>query len=614
MCGILGIVGERWRNSAPAALGTIASRGPDSRDSLDLGEALFAHARLAVIDLVSGDQPMRSADRRYAIVFNGEIYNFAALRRDLERSGHQFRTRSDTEVLLHGYAEWGTGLPVRLDGMFAFAIWDARERRLFAARDRIGIKPLFYADTPGGFVFASTLAPFLALPGFSRRLDPEALRDFLAFQAVLAPRSILEGVRQLPPATSLVLESAVRRMELRRYWEIPAPDGAPSDREERIERVDAALRESVKRQLIADVPLGAFLSGGIDSSLMVRYMAQAGARPLRTFNIRFEQAEFDETPHALEVARRFGAEHSVIDAPAIDGKALVDAIDALDQPLADPAYVTTKELSRHTRSRVTVAVSGDGGDELFAGYPRFREVEQSFPDSALRRMTRALVRKGLLPAAVLRRGLAGAEMLLYRRVELGPFEPSRKGLGRYLLPEAHRASRPERTLAGWLELAARWGRPIDTAGLMRADLWTYLSEDCLAKTDRASMAHGLEVRVPFLGNPVLDLVLEWPAHVHFDAHGGKALLRAIAQRSLPESAWNRPKHGFSVPLQQLFNGAWNEVAREHFARASEIAPFLNATALQELWQSACRGRASRRLAYTMLVLLVWLRRHPLEFG
>ena len=287
MCGILGIVGERWRNSAPAALGTIASRGPDSRDSLDLGEALFAHARLAVIDLVSGDQPMRSADRRYAIVFNGEIYNFAALRRDLERSGHQFRTRSDTEVLLHGYAEWGTGLPVRLDGMFAFAIWDARERRLFAARDRIGIKPLFYADTPGGFVFASTLAPFLALPGFSRRLDPEALRDFLAFQAVLAPRSILEGVRQLPPATSLVLESAVRRMELRRYWEIPAPDGAPSDREERIERVDAALRESVKRQLIADVPLGAFLSGGIDSSLMVRYMAQAGARPLRTFNIRF---------------------------------------------------------------------------------------------------------------------------------------------------------------------------------------------------------------------------------------------------------------------------------------------------------------------------------------
>jgi asparagine synthase (glutamine-hydrolysing) len=613
MCGIFGVIGSAWRESAPAALASIGTRGPDAREMLDLGEVLLGHVRLAVIDLEGGRQPMVSPDRRYAIVFGGEIYNFLELRAELQRDGYAFATRSDTEVLLHGYARWGMELPARLDGMFSFAVWDGLERRLFAARDRVGVKPFFYADAPGGFVFASTLEPFFALQGFARRLDPEALRDVLAFQTVLAPRSMLTGVRQLPPASSLLLESGTRRLTLRRYWEIPPPGKAPADAEERVAQVDAALRESVRRQLVADVPLGAFLSGGIDSSLMLHYMAQAGAQPLRTFNIRFREEGFDESPHAREVARAFGAEHSVIDAPRIDGEALVAAIGALDQPLADPAYVTTRELSRLTRTRVTVAISGDGADELFGGYPRFREVEAGFPDSPLRRMTRVLVRRGLLPGALLRRGLAGREMLLYRHVELGPFDPSRKGFGRFLVPEALAACRPEATLQDWLQLAASWGEPIDTGALMRADLWTYLSEDCLVKTDRASMAHSLEVRVPFLGNPVLDLVLRWPAAVHFDASGGKALLRAIARRALPEAAWNRPKHGFSVPVRQFFNGAWREVAQAHFARTAEIAPFLNAAAVQKLWQDARAGRASRRLAYTMLVLLLWLDRHRVDF-
>lgn len=614
MCGILGLVGSAWRDSALAALDTIASRGPDAMETRDLGEAWLGHARLAVIDLAGGRQPMASPDRRYTILYNGEIFNFQALRTELEQARYTFATQSDTEVLLHGYAAWGTSLPGRLDGMFAFAIWDARDRTLFAARDRIGIKPFFYASTAGTFAFASTLAPFFALQGFPRRLDMEALRDYLAFQTVLAPRSLLAEVRQLPPASSLLLDAATRQVTLRRYWEIPAPESAPADAEERVALVDAALRESVRRQLVADVPLGAFLSGGIDSSLMVRYMAEAGARPLRTFNVRFREEGFDETPHAQAVALAFGAQHTVIDAPAMEGELLKTAIGALDQPLADPAYLATKILSRLTRTQVTVAVSGDGGDELFAGYPRFREVEAGFPDSYLRRMTRVLVRRGMLPGALLRRGLAGREMLLYRRVELGPFDPSRKGLGRFLAPEALAACRPEDTMRDWLELASRWGEPIGTAALMRADLWTYLSEDCLVKTDRASMAHGLEVRVPFLGNPVLDLVLRWPAEVHFDADGGKALLRAIARRSLPESTWNRPKHGFSVPLLQFFNGAWREVAQAQFERCAEIAPFLNASAVRELWQRARAGRASRRLAFTMLVLLLWLERHRVVFA
>jgi asparagine synthase (glutamine-hydrolysing) len=220
----------------------------------------------------------------------------------------------------------------------------------------------------------------------------------------------------------------------------------------------------------------------------------------------------------------------------------------------------------------------------------------------------------MLPGALLRRGLAGRDMLLYRRVELGPFDRSRKGLGRFLTADALARSRPEETMRDWLDLASRWGEPIGAAALMRADLWTYLSEDCLVKTDRASMAHGLEVRVPFLGNPVLDLVLAWPAEVHFDADGGKALLRAIARRSLPESTWNRPKHGFSVPLLEFFNGPWREVGDALFGRTAEIAPFLNASSVSELWRRARTGRASRRLAFTMLVLLLWLDRHRLAYN
>ena len=605
MCGILGIIGDRWRDSAAAALDTISSRGPDALETVDRGEAWLGHARLAVIDLAGGRQPMASSDNRYTILFNGEIFNFQALRAELARAGYAFTTRSDTEVLLHGYAAWGDSLPGRLDG---------HRRTLFAARDRIGIKPFFYASVGGTFAFASTLAPFLRLQGFPRRLDMEALRDYLAFQTVLAPRSFLADVRQLPPASSLSFDAATQRIGLQRYWDIPSPETTPMHADERVALVDAALRESVRRQLVSDVPLGAFLSGGIDSGLMVRYMAEGGARPLRTFSVRFREEGFDETPHAESVARAFGAEHTVIDAPAMDGALLASAIQDLDQPLADPAYLATSVLSRLTRASVTVAVSGDGGDELFGGYPRFREVEAGFPDSSLRRLTRVLVRRGMLPGALLRRGLAGRDMLLYRRVELGPFDPSRKGLGRYLAPEALALCRPEDTMRGWLDLASRWGEPIGTGALMRADLWTYLSEDCLVKTDRASMAHGLEVRVPFLGNPVLDLVLRWQADVHFDADGGKALLRAIARRALPESAWNRPKHGFSVPLLEFFKGAWQKVGDEQFARAAEIAPFLNALAVRELWLRARAGRASRRLAFTMLVLLLWLERHRVEFS
>ena len=610
MCGIFGLIGTPWRDGAGAALDTLRTRGPDDSAVLDLGEAILCHTRLAVIDLVSGQQPMRSADGRYAIVFNGEIYNFRELRKELAAAGYEFTTQSDTEVLLKGFAAWGERVVPRLDGMFAFAVWDAHERMLFAARDRMGIKPFFYS-TAAGFSFGSTLAPFLRLDGFPRQIDYQALRDYLACQTALAPHSFLNAVRQLSPASQLVWTASDGRLEIKRYWDIPAPSDLAFNRAELVDRVDAAIGDSVRAQLVADVPLGAFLSGGIDSGLMVHYMARAGARPLRTFNLRFREAAFDETPYARAVAERFGTEHHAVDAPQIDGASFAQAIDELDQPLADPAYVMTHALSRLTRSFVTVAISGDGGDELFGGYARFREEEDRYPRRPGQDLLRELVEAGWLPGALLRRSLHGRDRVFYRRVELGPWEVSRKSLKRYLAPDAWASCVPEKTLSLWRELAASFGGRMNTESLMRADLWTYLSDNCLAKTDRASMAHGLEVRVPLLGNAVLDSVLRLSAKAHFNGED-KLLLRDLARRYLPDSVWNRPKHGFSVPLRELFNGAWRDRCEDVVHRTAEIAPFLNAPAVSNLWRAARAGHGSRRLAYTFVVLLIWLEQHRLK--
>lgn len=605
MCGILGLIDTPWHDSAHRALAALTKRGPDEQSFTDSGQAFFGHTRLSVIDLATGAQPMLTSDGRYTLVFNGEIYNFRELRRELAAQGVVFATRSDSEVLLHGYIAWGRELLPRLDGMFAFAVWDRDSRRLFAARDRLGIKPFFYS-TFRGLAFASTLAPFFHLAAFPRRLDYQALRDYLAFQTCLAPQTLLNDVRQLLPGHWLSYDANQRRLDSDAWWTIPAPETHCPPPDDLAALVDRALRESVRRQLVADVPLGAFLSGGIDSSLVVRYMAEIGASPLKTFSMRFAEEGYDETGAALAVARAFGTDHCVLDAPAIDGDTFVQAIADLDQPLADPAYVMTWELSRQTRRHVTVALSGDGGDELFAGYPRFADEEARFPQRFGQKLLRRLIDLGIAPGALTRRSLWGQELLLYRHVELGPWPGSRKSLATYLTPTTLHDAQPEHTLARWRQLATGFGAGMDTASLMRADLWSYLSENCLHKTDRASMAHSLEIRVPLLGQPVLDAVQHLPATAHYDIDGGKAILRRIARRTLPTAVWNRAKHGFSVPLQSYFNGAWQGPCSAVIADCARIAPFLEASAVSRLWQQAKEGKASRRLAYTLVVLLLWL--------
>lgn len=610
MCGILGLLYVDQTDARPA-LAAINNRGPDGLYLRDIEPGVtFGHARLAVIDLAGGTQPMSEATERYAITFNGEIYNFAALRAELEREGCRFLTHSDTETILNGYARWNAKLLDRLDGMFAFAIWDRVEKTLFCARDRMGIKPFFYAQKAaarGGFAFASTLAPFMQLKWLRRELNFEAVRDYLAFQAPFAPHSFFKSVAQLPPGHLLTWRHGEDAI-VQRYWSVPCASKRALPRAELVEATDHAINESVRRQLVADVPIGAFLSGGVDSSLIVHYMARNAAHPIRTYSVRFPDAEFDESSAAKDVAGAFGTDHTVFDAEDISGSAWFDHVTALDQPLADPAYIPLASLSRLTRASVTVALSGDGGDELFGGYARFLDTEATYPPKFWHSALAALIRGGFAPAGLTRRTLSGRAMIDYRKVELGDFPGTRKDIASYLRPDTLSLAHPERTLEVWQHLISEFGGVANTDAMMRADLWTYLSENCLVKTDRASMACGLEARVPLLGNPVVDFILQFPSEVHFDPKP-KSVLRALAKQHLPRSVWDRAKHGFSVPLQRYFNGAWREVGDDLVSRADDIAPWLRADAISALWRDARQKRGSRRLMYTFLVLLAWLEKN-----
>ena len=608
MCGLLTIVGGTWADSFDPALDSLTTRGPDERGDWHEQNVHLGHRRLSIIDLEAGQQPMLSADGRYVIAYNGEVYNFQDIRDELASLGQPMRTNCDTEVLLEGYARWGKDILNRLDGMFAFVIWDRQDKTIFAARDRFGIKPLFYS-TAGGFTAASTMQPFFELQGFPRKMNYEALREYLAVQSIPSPMTILRDVHSLPPASWLSWNSSTGELDTGRYWDIPHPTNTPMSFADLVEATNASLAKSVQRQLVSDVPLGAFLSGGVDSSLMVHYMAQASSNPVKTFTVRFDaKKNYDESHYAKQVAKRFGCEHHELDARDITGDTLAQALAGLDQPLADPAYLPLRELCELTRQHVTVAIAGDGGDELFGGYPRFLQGESTYTGSIPFNLLRSL---GLLPPSLRRRALRGTEGLLWDRVKFGPFPGTRKDMEALLTHDAATACKIEQTMRYWLDLARQFGSPIEADQLVRADLWTYLSENCLVKSDRASMAHSLEARVPMLGNPVVDLVLPQPASLKM--HGGlKSVLLELSKRNLPRDVWDRPKHGFSVPLDTYFKGIWRDQCDNWVSRCKDLAPFLNEKAVRERWSACLNGRGDKRGMYTLIALLGWLDTHQVD--
>jgi asparagine synthase (glutamine-hydrolysing) len=553
VCGIAGI-----RLSEPAGLDLaeerldrmlvrLSHRGPDDAGVWSDRPAgvLFGHRRLAVIDISPlGHQPMVSEDGRLAIVFNGEIYNYLELRRDLEQRGARFASSSDTEVLLYGYREWGENVVDRLVGMYAFAIWDAATDRLFLARDRAGEKPLYYANGSWGFAFSSEVGALTELPGVTDTIDPDALSLYLQYQYVPAPYSIYRGVRKLPPGHAMRVEGG--RVTLWRYWDpVPlalAPRLAISEADA-ITELESVLRTAVRGQMIADVPLGAFLSGGIDSTAVVSLMVELSTIPVRTFTVGFDVPEFDESKHAGAVAKVLGTDHTVEYLTERDALELIPDVPRMyGEPFADSSALPTHLVARTARRHVTVSLSGDGGDEALGGYQRYHQLAIASLVAGPRSISRLAQ-----PALKRMPGKLGRAASL---LSLPPIEVYRRLVSTFAAADVRSltgaTARLEEFERAWASAASR---PIRQRAML-ADLLTYLPEAILVKVDRAAMATSLETRAPILDHRVLEFALRLPDHLL----KRKRLLKQLVYRRVPREIMDRPKQGFGVPLSRWFRG------------------------------------------------------------
>ena len=590
----------------------IAHRGPDDQGTMVEGAAALGMRRLSIIDLAGGHQPMSGCDPRVSIVFNGEIYNYRELRRELESRGHRFHTNSDTEAIIHAYEEFGADCVERLRGMFAFAVWDAGRHALFVARDRAGKKPLFYTVTrEGTFVFGSELKSLLEHPGVRREVNHEAIDSYLSFGYVPDPLSIFRGVHKLPPGCHLTFADG--RARVHQYWDFRFEPDETRSEEEWLEELRAALDEAVRVRLVADVPLGAFLSGGVDSSAVVGMMARASDRPVKTFSIGFREDSYDELKYARVAAKAFGTEHhEFVVTP--DVCALVDELVwHLDEPFADSSALPTYMVSKMARAHVTVALSGDGGDELFAGYTRYAVERRRAGFARLPR----LVREGLMRPLGRRLPHGAWGRNFVHNVALDPFD-------RYVeeVSVFTRLNKPSlyteefrRTLGGtdatarFREYAARvsTGEPLDS--LLYLDSKTYLPGDILTKVDRMSMAASLEARTPLLDHKLIELVGRIPARLKMRGPETKHLFKRAVAGLVPEEILHRPKQGFGVPIQQWINQELRSRMRETLSDARTRARGYTDTAyVSLLLDEHERGRRDHAMElWALFVMELWHR-------
>ena len=555
MCGIAGFadpVSDESRREADEHLvarmcAVIRHRGPDDEGIRVEGGVGLGMRRLSIIDLATGHQPIRNEDASVWVVFNGEIYNFRDLRRELERRGHRFATATDTEAIVHGYDEWGEGVFARLHGMFGIALWDRRAGTVLLARDRLGIKPLYYAQHGGRLLFGSEIKSLLAA-GIDPAVDVAALEHYLAFLYTPPDQSIFRGVRKLPPGHLLRWRRGTLRLHA--YWRPPVDERPIAAADAGAVLLDH-LRHAVRSHLMSDVPLGAFLSGGVDSSLVVGLMAEASDRPVKTFSIGFDEPAYDELDAARTVAAHFGTDHhEFVVRP--DALAIADRLVAhFDEPFGDSSAIPTWYVSELARRHVTVVLSGDGGDELFGGYDRYlpHPLVAGFDRLAIpgaRALAGALGRR-LPHGATGRRFLrhvAGSEVGRYvDAVSFFGADDRDALLAREARSDA--APSPEQRLAAVFARTAHL--PLGSR-LMQADLVTYLPEDVLTKVDRMSMAHSIESRVPLLDHRLVEFALSLPLPLKISQGVRKRVLKTVARRLLPEAILARPKQGFAVPL------------------------------------------------------------------
>jgi asparagine synthase (glutamine-hydrolysing) len=579
MCGIAGIFDYRGRAEIEHLMlrrmtDALYHRGPDGDGFHHSPGVGLGYRRLAIVDLAGGDQPLFNEDGTICVVFNGEIYNFQPLMAELATFGHVFRTRCDTEVIVHAWEEWGEACLDHLNGMFAFALWDARQETLFLARDRLGEKPLYYSFLPDGrLIFASELKSLLLSPRVDRRFDPQAIEEFFAFGYIPDPRSIYQGVSKLAPAHYLLVRRGEPPSEPRAYWDVRFIDDASVREEEVEEELIARLRESVRMRMIADVPLGAFLSGGVDSSGVVAMMAKLNTDPVSTFSIAFETKAWDESAYAAEIAERYGTDHHVraVDPNSFDLLGRLATI--YDEPFGDSSAIPTFRVCAMARENVTVALSGDGGDEVFAGYLRYRWhcVEES-----VRRVVPGTLRRPLF-------GLLGA---LYPKLDWAPRPLRAKTTLEELACDAveayfssvsvcsngirRRLFSPKfaRELQGYnagemlRRHMMRSGSEDPLSQVQYADFKTYLAGDILTKVDRASMASSLEVRAPLLDHTLVEWAARLPSHLKLRGGEGKYIFKTALEPHVSPGILYRPKHGFTVPLARWFRGPLRQRVRD----------------------------------------------------
>jgi asparagine synthase (glutamine-hydrolysing) len=579
MCGIAGIFDYRGRRDADRRLlrcmtDIISHRGPDG-DGFHYAPGVgLGHRRLAIVDLAGGDQPIYNEDRTVCIVYNGEIYNFQPLMKELSALGHVFRTRCDTEVIVHAWEQWGEACLDRFNGMFAFALLDERRQTLFLARDRLGEKPLYYSFlSDGRLLFASELKSLLCCPQLDRRLDPQAVEEFFAFGYIPDPRSIYSGVHKLAPAHCLLVRRGEDPPQPHAYWQLRFVDGSAIRRKEAEEELISRLHQSVRMRMIADVPLGAFLSGGVDSSAVVAMMAGLQAGPVSTFSISFGTKGFDESPYAAMIAGRYDTDHHLraVDPDSFD---LLDRLAAIyDEPFGDSSALPTLQVCAVARENVTVALSGDGGDEVFAGYRRYRW-------HCVEERVRRIVPQGL------RGPLFGALGAVYPKLDWAPRPLRAKATLEELARDTdaayfasvsvcsdklrRRLFSPPLTaeLQGYnavevlKEHMAHSGSEDPLSRVQYADFKTYLPGDILTKVDRASMASSLEVRVPLLDHTLVEWAACLPPPLKLRGREGKYVFKSALEPYVPPEILYRPKQGFAVPLAAWFRGLLRQRLRE----------------------------------------------------
>jgi asparagine synthase (glutamine-hydrolysing) len=621
MCGICGDVdlgGAPDAEGVRRAARAIAHRGPDAEGFFFDGPAGLGHLRLAILDLESGQQPMVLDG--VAIAFNGEAYDFAALREELRGKRHPFTTRSDTEVVLRAYLEWGEEFAERVHGMFALAIWDSGRRKLLLARDRLGKKPLYYFVRGSRVVFGSELKALAAHGAVPGELDAEALVQYLACEYVPAPATILRSVRKLPAAHVAVLDE--RGFRLRRYWQVPPPWRARITAEEAARELVRLLERAVAKRLVADVPVGVFLSGGIDST-SIAALAVRHKKPLRTFSIGFVEESFDESPWAQLAASRLGTDHV---SEKFSGQDCLDLIPAaaaqLDEPFADPSFLPTLLLSRFTRGHVKVALAGDGGDELFAGYDPFlahrpAALVARFP-STLRSALRTVVQH--LPASSRNMSLDFRLKQFLRGVDAAPslrhaswiasFLPAE--IGAILEPGLRPLASPEVAFRQVLDDAALGGAaPGSVDEALRYYLTRYLADDILVKADRASMAASLELRAPYLDTDVVEFAARLPWRLKMSLTRTKVILKRALRGVVPEEILARPKKGFGIPVAAWIRGPLRPLFEEMLSeRALLAAGVFDVGAVRALLKAHLEGRADlRKPLWTLLMFQLWRKHH-----